>query len=181
MIQNHRGNPWLDRAVSDWLRAEAEAVGSQSPEASEAALGRVFRRLPLPIVDLAPGVFARLGFALPGRRLDPFASWKLRLVIAAAFVLSASALALLPLVWPAARLVARPSALGELAAGVIVVGAQWLASGMEFWRLLGSVGGALAHFVAHPPMTATLMVAALVAAGAFGTLNRLITSERSVS
>jgi hypothetical protein len=178
MTPNHRGNPSLDRAVADWLRAEAG--GSQSPEATEAALGRVFRRLPLAVVDLAPGVFGRLGWALPVRP-DPFASWKLRLVLAAAFVLSASALALLPLIWPAARLVARPDAFGELVAAVIVVAAQWLASGMDFWRLLGSVGGALARFAAQPTMAATLLVAALIAAGAFGTLNRLITSERSTS
>ena len=181
MIQKNRRNPELGRAVAEWLRAEAAATDSEAPAAAENALGRVFGRLPLPVVDLAPAVFARLGLALPGRRPDPFASWKVRLVVAAAFVLSASALALAPMVWPAAKLMARPSLFGELLAGAIVVGAEWVARGMELWRVMGSLGGALARFAAHPPMASTLLVAALVAAGAFGTLNRLITSERSVS
>jgi hypothetical protein len=181
MWNQNRDNPGLDRAVGAWLRAEAAATEAEAPAAAEAALGRVFRRLPLPAVDLAPGVFARLGLALPGRRLDLFASWKLRLVVGAALVLSASALALLPWLWPAAKLVGSPGTFGQLLAGALVVGARWLASGMDLWRVLGSLGGALARFAAHPPVAATLLVAAMVAAGAFGTLNRLITSERSFS
>lgn len=170
-----RGNQGLDSAVDRWLEAEA------SDGDAEQAFEQVFRRLPLPRIDLTAGVFARLGLALPERRWDPFVSWKLRLVLATAAVLAASALALAPWLWPAARTLARPSALGELLGAAIVVAAQWLASGLEWWRLLGSLASALTRFLSIPAVAGTFLLAALVAGGALGTLNRLITPERSFS
>lgn len=181
-LRQSSGRSRLDRAVGDWLRAELEAAGPEGADPAETRLTEVFRRLgpPVAAVDLAPAIFARLGLALPASRRDPFAAWGLRGLIAAAVVLCASALALAPVLWTAASALFRPSAAAELVSGAIVVSAGRFAQGVELWQVLHSVAGALAQFATHPPVIAALTVAGLIAGGAFQTLNRLITSERSV-
>ena len=167
----------LDGALDRWLRAEREARDGDA----ELALDQVFRDLPRPKVNLAAGVFARLGLPIPEPRWDPFASWKLRLALATAAVLAASALGLAPWLWPVVRDLARPSLFGEWLGSAIVLGAQWLAAGSEWWSLMGNLGEALSRFVALPSVAGAFLLAALVASGAFRTLHRLIIPERSVS
>jgi hypothetical protein len=167
----------LERALGSWLFAEADGRDADA----EVALDRMFRQLPQPRIDLTAGVFARLGMAVPARRWDLFASWQLRLVVATAWVLAASALVLLPWMWPAARSLARLDWVGEgLGDGISSV-AQWLAAGLASWRLWDAVGGALARLATQPAIACMFLLGALVAAGAFGALNRLITPERSFS
>lgn len=169
----------LDKAVERWLAEEAGASGPVREAAAEAALAEVFRRWPsaLPPAGFALAVLRRAGLAEPRR--DVFRSRWLHALIAAAFVLAALSVALLPLGARVARLVLGPGELVELASRGLVAAGHLAAGALDLWGFLNRFGAAVGAVVATPQVALTLFLVALCAGGALRTLDRLITAERS--
>ena len=172
----------LEQAVRDWLRAET------SETRPESALVRVFRAHPgpAPRANFAARVLARLAAELAwGRRRDIFAHRGLRALVGGALALVGAALAFVPdLLGPRLRRLGAGDLgqLGDLAsgaAGALTAGIRWLAEGLDFWRLCGVIGEALAAAATRPEGSITLLASAFLAIAAFRALNSLITTHRS--
>lgn len=176
----------LEKAVRDWLGAEARGAGQ------DGVLTLVFRAHagPVPPADFTARVLARLAQELGwGRQRDVFAHRGLRAAVASALALVGATLVFLPgLVRPVARRVGEAGGLDELGdlgnliqgtVNAFNAGVRWLAEGLEIWRLLASIGEALAAAASRPEGAAALVASAFLAVAAFRALDSLMTSQRS--
>lgn len=165
-------------ALDRWLAAERD----DRSEEAEAALFELFETLPriAPPSGFADRVLARAGVQAAGR--DLFASRWMRLAVALAMLATGFGVLLLPSTLEVLRTLAGIWSLGELVQGgvqALAAASQWLASALQLWDLLVTVGRALIQPLTLPQTTAMLTVCLLVASLAFRFLRDQITGERT--
>lgn len=163
----------LDKAVSRWLRYEDR----DTAEAADAALRRVFKRLPEPPLPhgLADRVMLRAGLAAP-RPAAAAMGWRIALV--GALMLAAAAAAMAPRVGVGLLRLISPGGLIRFAATAVVETCQRLAEGLAVWQTVSSIGETLTEVLSAPPILAALLAATLLSAGGFRMLHGLLAIDR---
>lgn len=172
--------PTPQDALNRWLAAE-RAGDLDSSDVADAALREMFEALPLlaPAAGFADRVFARAGLQ-PAKR-DAFASFGLRLLLAASLVaLSLGAIWLPPTLRALGGLFSLSGAVGLGARG-LAEASRGLALVLRLGEWLFSLGRAVSEPLMAPQAMAALAVCLLVSGLAFRFLRDHISGERSLT
>ncbi len=167
----------LEKAVNSWLNAERGG----DPNRAEAALRRVFLRLPryAPPPGLLAGVLARLGMSPVSLLTPPRLTLQWKAALGVCFALTALAAGTLPPVVAVLFTGLGPGAMVDVGAGVLVDLSARLAEGVAFWGALSGVARAVSVSLASPAMLAALAASALISAAALRLLHGLMLPERN--
>lgn len=167
----------LEKAVISWLKAER----GRDPNRAEAALRRVFLRLPLhaPPAGFVAGVLARLGMSPVGLLSPPRLTLRWKVALGVCFALVALTAGSLPRFVVALWTGLGPGKLIDLGAGALVDLGARLAEGIAVWSALSSAARAVSASLASPTMVAALAAAALISAAALRVLHELMLPERN--
>ncbi|MFP3940878.1 MAG: hypothetical protein ACLF0P_11270 [Thermoanaerobaculia bacterium] len=177
------------RAEEELLRAWGDAEARDDDGAAEAALGALFRSVPLEAPS--PGFAARTAALARARRAAAAAEAPApvpagtRWAAAILGLLSAGTLALASLAVTILPRVESPALLnwgGAVRAfhRVLVATWEWIASGLALWSRAAEWSAALVQVLSVPEVAVALLASALAAALALSGLRRILAHEREL-